>query len=468
MVDTVASTGPVSRPWNEAGERAETGRAARQVVNRSALATHEPPATRDPVDILVRQGEGRQADLLPIRYGRMATSPFAFLRGAAAVMAHDLGPSPVTGLTVQAIGDAHVSNFGVFASPERRLVFDVNDFDETLRAPWEWDVKRLAASAAVAVAENGAGKGEDAAAAQRTAAAYRRAMRGFAAESTLDVWYAHLDVEDIAETRSSKRRRRESARALAKIRRRTSEQVAGKLTERADGGGLRFRSIPPLVTPLRELIDPDDAERVREMVLRGFSGYRKSLTPDRRLLLDRYRLVDFARKVVGVGSVGTRCLIALLTGHGDDDVLVLQLKEAGPSVLEPYAGGSPSRHHGARVVNGQRVVQVASDVFLGWNTLAEGGHFYWRQLRDMKASAEIATLGAKELGRYLDACAWCLAHAHARSGDPIAMAAYLGSGDAFDRAMAAFAVAYAAQTRDDWSALKGAIADGRLAAQAGV
>ena len=448
----------------EATESIEQGKTARSIANRRDLAAYEPAADRrDPVEILIEQGAGRQEDLLPIRYGRMAASPFAFLRGAAAVMAADLAPSPVTGLRAQVIGDAHISNFGVFATPERRLVFDVNDFDETLPAPWEWDVKRLVASVAVAANENGAGRKAAVAAAERAGAAYRMAMHDFARKTTLETWYAHLDVADLVQQEASQKRRDRDGKALAKVRLRTSAQVVGKLAERK-AGKLRFKSLPPLLSPLRDLLTGDQADQARALILRGYSGYRTSLTPERRQLLDRFHLVDVARKVVGVGSVGTRCLVGLFIGHSDDDVLVLQFKEATRSVLEPYAGRSQYRQSGARVVNGQRLVQVASDVFLGYNALEEGQHYYWRQLRDMKASAEIATLGQKQFDAYVRACAWCLAHAHARSGDPIAIAAYLGSSDAFDAAMGAFAAAYADQTRDDWKALKAAIADGRVSA----
>jgi uncharacterized protein (DUF2252 family) len=443
----------------------EKGKEARTVANRRDLGAFEPSADRrDPVDILVKQGADRQEDLLPIRYGRMAASPFAFLRGAAAVMAADLAPSPVTGLRVQAIGDAHISNFGVFATPERRLDFDVNDFDETLPAPWEWDVKRLVASVAVAAQENGAGRKAAAAAAERGAVAYRAAMRDLAARPTLETWYAHLDVADLVQREASRKRRSRDEKALDKIRLRTSAQVAGKLTERVDGK-LRFKSLPPLVSPLRDLVGEDDADQARELILRGLAGYRTSLAPERRQLLDRFRLVDVARKIVGVGSVGTRCLVGLFIGHSDDDVLVLQFKEATRSVLEPYAERSQYRQSGARVVNGQRLVQVASDVFLGYNALEEGQHYYWRQLRDMKASAEIATLGQKQFDTYVRACAWCLAHAHARSGDPIAIAAYLGRSEAFDAAMGVFAAAYAEQTKADWGALKQAIGTGDVTAR---
>ena len=319
------------------------------------------------------------------------------------------------------------------------------------------------ASVAVAANANGAGRKAAVAAAERAGAAYRMAMHDFARKTTLETWYAHLDVADLVQQEASQKRRDRDGKALAKVRLRTSAQVVGKLAERK-AGKLRFKSLPPLLSPLRDLLTGDQADQARALILRGYSGYRTSLTPERRQLLDRFHLVDVARKVVGVGSVGTRCLVGLFIGHSDDDVLVLQFKEATRSVLEPYAGRSQYRQSGARVVNGQRLVQVASDVFLGYNALEEGQHYYWRQLRDMKASAEIATLGQKQFDAYVRACAWCLAHAHARSGDPIAIAAYLGSSDAFDAAMGAFAAAYADQTRDDWKALKAAIADGRVSA----
>lgn len=450
-------------------ERAAAGRAARAIAPRASLAEHTPAAGRDPLAILVAQGATRQQELLPIRYGRMAASPFAFLRGAAAVMAADFAASPVSGLRVQAIGDAHISNFGVFASPDRRLIFDVNDFDETLPGPWEWDVKRLAASAVVAAGENGMGRKAAAAAAQRAAAAYRVSMRRFADATTLDVWYAHLDVEDIVAAYGRPKDRARLDKLVSKIRGRSSRQVVGKLAEVVDGE-LRFKSVPPLVTPLRELVtEAAEAAELRDVVAHGFAAYRTSLAPERRLLLDRFRVVDIARKVVGVGSVGTRCFIVLLVGRDTDDPLVLQFKEADRSVLEPYAGRSIYRHRGARVVNGQRLVQLQSDLFLGWNSLPDRDqHFYWRQLKDMKASAEIGMLGAEAFTQYVDACAWCLANAHARSGDPVAIAAYLGAGTSFDTAIAAFASAYAVQTTADWEALKAAIADGTLEAREGV
>ena len=379
----------------------EKGKEARGVASRRDLGVYEPPADRrDPVEILVEQGADRQQDLLPIRYGRMAASPFAFLRGAAAVMAADLAPSPVTGLRVQAIGDAHISNFGVFATPERRLVFDVNDFDETLPAPWEWDVKRLVASVAVAARENGAGRkavdgGGRARAPPPTA---RRCATSRAGPRSRPGTRTSTSA-DLVQQEASRKRRGRDEKALDKIRLRTSAQVAGKLTERVDGK-LRFKSLPPLVSPLRDLVGDDEADQVaRRSSCAASPGYRTSLAPERRQLLDRFHLVDVARKVVGVGSVGTRCLVGLFIGHGDDDVLVLQFKEAYALGARAYAGRSQYRQSGARVVNGQRLVQVASDVFLGYNALDEGQHYYWRQLRDMKASAEIATAWAEAVRR---------------------------------------------------------------------
>jgi uncharacterized protein (DUF2252 family) len=449
-------------------ERTAKGRAAREAAPRKALADYAPPAQRDPIQILVDQGATRQQDLLPIRYGRMAASPFAFLSGAAAVMVADIAPAAVSSLRVQAVGDAHISNFGVFASPDRRLVFDVNDFDETLPAPWEWDVKRLVASVAVAGLDTKMSKAEARAAAVRAAAVYRTSMTQFAAASNLDVWYAHIDVADLAAQQSTKKSAAVIDRQLAKVRTKTGANVIGKLAEVVDGR-LRFKSMPPLITPLRELVEPGDADMVTDLIKKGFEAYRTSLPPERRVLIDRYRMVDVARKVVGVGSVGTRCFMALFLGRDENDALVLQFKEAGASVLESYAGRSTYRHHGARVVLGQRMVQLAGDILLGWSTIKDiPEHYYWRQLKDMKASAEIGLLGAKKFRDYVDACAWCLARAHARSGDPVAIAAYLGNGTAFDKAAGTFALAYAGQTMADWKAHKQAIADGRVEAQADV
>ena len=449
-------------------ERVARGRAAREAAPRKALADLSPAKDRDPLAILGAQDAGRQQDLVPIRYGRMAASAFAFLRGAAAVMAADIAASPVSGLRVQAIGDAHISNFGVFASPDRRLVFDANDFDETLPAPWEWDVKRLVASAAVATLDYGRDMSSAAAAAERAAAVYRTSMARFAAADTLDVWYAHVDLADVAAQLGNKKNRATLERQLAKARTRTGAHVIGKLTEVVDGQ-LRFKSQEPLVTPLRELVAEEDTDETKETVVAGYEAYRATLAPELRALLDRFRMVDIARKVVGVGSVGTRCFIALLLGRDASDALVLQFKQAVASVLEPYAGRSVYRHHGARVVHGQRAVQLGGDMFLGWSTLkGRDQHFYWRQLKDMKASAEIGLLGPKQFTRYVDICAWCLANAHARSGDPVAIASYLGKSIGLDRAMAAIAVAYARQTKADWQALTAAIAAGTIEAKTGV
>jgi hypothetical protein len=324
------------------------------------------------------------------------------------------------------------------------------------------------ASVAVAGLDIKMSNAEALAAAGRAAAVYRASMAQFAAAANLDVWYAHIDVEDLAAQQSTKKSTATIGKQLTKIRTKTGANVIGKLTEVVDGQ-LRFRSVPPLVSPFRELVEPGDADLVTGLIRRGFEAYRASLAPERRVLIDRFRMVDVARKVVGVGSVGTRCFMALLLGRDANDALVLQFKEADASVLEPYAGRSAYRHHGARVVLGQRMVQLASDILLGWSTIKDvQEHYYWRQLKDMKASAEISLLGSKKFRDYVDACAWCLANAHARSGDPVAIAAYLGAGATFDKAMGAFALAYAGQTVADWRTLKAAIAEGRVTAQTGV
>ena len=410
----------------------------------------------------MEQAATRQQDLLPIRYGRMAASPFAFLRGAAAVMAADLAASPVSGLRVQVIGDAHISNFGVFASPERRLVFDVNDFDETLPAPWEWDVKRLVASVAVAARgeRRGQGGGQAAAAAPPPPTAGRCTTSP--RKTTLDVWYAHLDVADIVQQRPVEAPRPDREGAAQDPP--PHQPPGGRQAHRARGRQAALQEPAAARGP---------AARPRRGGRRGsgarghpagFLAYRDSLAPERRLLLDRFRLVDVARKVVGVGSVGTRCFVVLLVGRDDDDPLVLQFKEATRSVLEPYAGRSDYRHRGARVVHGQRLVQLDSDVFLGWNALAEvDQHYYWRQLRDMKASAEIAMLGPRS-----SPATSTPAPGASRTPTPVpaipSPSPPTSAGASFDKAMAAFATAYAAQTRDDWEALKTAIADGRVTA----
>lgn len=449
----------MTAPGTPAG-RAEQGRAARQRVRRSEHARWTASLDRpDPVAVLERQGRDRLAELLPIRYGRMAASPFAFLRGAAAVMAADLAATPHTGLTVQLCGDAHLLNFGLYASPERSLLFDLNDFDETFPGPFEWDVKRLAASVVVAARENGHPDTKAGRAAREAVAAYRTAMRRLARLGELDVWYMRIDTEQLLPLVRSARDRHRAEATLGRARRRTSLRAYGKLTEVVDG---RRRIIhdPPLLEPAGVA----DMASLRKV----FSDYRSTLSEERRLLLDRYRFVDAARKVVGVGSVGLRCFIVLLTGRDADDPLFLQIKEARQSVLEEHLPGGPYTHPGHRVVAGQRLLQAASDIFLGWMSGPQGRAFYWRQLRDMKGSADVAGMSPGDLLAYARLCGTALARAHARSGDRIAIAAYLGGSDTFDRAVTDFAVAYADQTVTDHTTLGAAIAAGVIAAAPGV
>ncbi|MFJ9723396.1 DUF2252 domain-containing protein [Streptomyces sp. NPDC101209] len=433
-------------------DRAQRGRAARKRVPRSGHAGWLAPVDRsDPVAVLERQGRDRLSELLPIRYGRMAASPLAFLRGSAAVMAADLASRPHTGLTVQLCGDAHLLNFGLYASPERTLLFDLNDFDETFPGPFEWDVQRLAASVAVAARESGHADDRARRAALAAAAAYRTAIRRLARRGELEVWYERVDADSLRTLARSARRRRQVAASLTRARRRTSLHAVGKLTEVVDGRR-RIVHDPPLLEPA----GVSDTAAVRKM----FSDYRSTLSEERRLLLDRYHFVDAARKVVGVGSVGMRCFVVLLAGRDADDLLFLQIKEARNSVLEEHLPHGPYVHPGHRVVAGQRLTQAASDIFLGWMSGPQGRAFYWRRLRDMKGSADVAGMSPSDLLAYARLCGSALARAHARSGDRIAIASYLGEADTFDRAVADFALAYAGQTADDHAALGAAIAAG--------
>lgn len=441
-------------------ERARGGRSVRKQVGRATHGRWAEAAERpDPLGVLERQAADRVAELLPIRYGRMAASPFAFLRGAAAVMAADLAGQPNTGLTVQLCGDAHLLNFGLFASPERALLFDLNDFDETLPGPFEWDVKRLAASTAVAARENGHGDDRAWQAALAAAQAYRLSIRKLAEQGELAVWYQRFDTAEVLPLiRESKLRGRVEA-SLARARRRTSLQALAKLTETRDGRRHIVHD-PPLLEPL--------AEPETQVVGKIFSEYRSTLPEERRLLLDRYRFVEAARKAVGVGSVGTRCFIVLLTGRDEQDPLFLQIKEAGRSVLEDHLPADRHGHHGHRVVAGQRLLQAAGDIFLGWTTGPAGRHFYGRQLRDMKGSAVVETMTPDMFRQYAELCGTALARAHARSGDRIAIAGYLGNGDTFDRAVAGFALRYADQTAQDHALLTAAISDGAITATHGI
>ncbi|MFF4104663.1 DUF2252 domain-containing protein [Streptomyces sp. NPDC001903] len=453
-------------------ERVARGRAARRRAPRSGNGEFEPSAHRkDPVELLEGQSAGRVTELVPIRYGRMSESPFRFYRGAAAVMADDLSHTADSGLRVQLCGDAHMLNFGLLGTPERNLLFDVNDFDETLPGPWEWDVKRLAVSLAVAGRENGFSERERAVIVQSAGKSYREQMRRYAAMRHLDVWYARVDAEQLrtlgeAELRSRGRKR--LAEALDKARGRDSLQAAGKLTE-VVAGERRFRSVPPLVTPLTELLPDNQRDELEEQIRDMVEQYGQTLPSDRRHLLRRFTVVDVARKVVGVGSVGTRCWIILLLGRDDDDPLILQAKEAGESVLAPYVGAGEHSMQGERVVAGQRLMQAASDIFLGWHrtTGIDGRErdFYVRQLRDWKGSIESEFLVPRGMQTLGDVCASTLARAHARSGDRIAIAAYLGSADVFDQALVRFAETYADRNERDHQALLDAVTSGRLAAE---
>jgi uncharacterized protein (DUF2252 family) len=457
------------------GESPSRGRAAREAVPRSVHGDWEPaPDRADPITILSAQAQTRLPELVPIRYGRMLVSPFTFYRGAAAVMAADLAGTQNTGIVVQACGDAHVSNFGGFAAQDRRLVFGPNDFDETLPGPWEWDVKRMAASAEIAGRDIGLPGPRRRQIVQACVREYRTGMRGFARESRLDVWYDRLNASELVHRfggRLDKKGRILFSKPFAKARRKTSLRAVERLTERVDGE-VRFRRVPPLLVPLSDLVDPDGARRDIDYVQAALQAYAASLDDDRRYLFETYRFVDMARKVVGVGSVGTRAWILLFVGRDGSDPLVLQMKEAVASVLEPHLGPGEYANHGERVVRGQRISHAALDVFLGWQR-SEGldgqeHDFYIRQLWDWKASIDLSTLSAAGLHAYTRACGWSLARAHARSGDRLAIGAYLGGGPSFDRAIARFATAYANQNELDHQRLVEAVASGEVAAQTGV
>jgi len=488
--------------------------------DRAALSSHtkwSPAEDRpDPVALLQEQDVTREQDLVPVRHGRMMVSPFTFYRGAAKIMAADLADTPVAGLEAQLCGDAHLSNFGAFASPERVLLFDVNDFDETLPGPFEWDVKRMAASFEIAARNNGFSEADTRAATLASVRAYREAMADFAQMGTMDIWYAHLDEDELRagirtvvagtakqekgaakqekagkrakapkkqEKRAAKQEKadREGEKAakagekraektLAKAHTRDSLQALSKLCELVDGT-YRIVSQPPIVVPARDLaatygLSPDE---VVPAIQEQFRAYRATLQDDRRHLLERFEFVDAARKVVGVGSVGTRAFIVLLEGRDAHDPLFLQIKEATASVLEPYVGKSRYRQHGERVVQGQRMMQAASDIYLGWTKgLDVRRHFYWRQLRDMKGSAVVEEMIPLGLTYYARICGWTLARAHARSGDPVAIAEYLGTSDAFDTSITDFSQRYADQNERDYQEFVTAVKSGRLEAVEGV
>jgi len=431
-------------------ERKALGKALRGKVPRRDHGEYAPaPGRRDPVSILEAQGKARLQDLVPIRYGRMLASPFAFLRGSAAVMAGDLAKTPTTGLTVQACGDAHVANFGVFASAERNLIFAINDFDETLPGPWEWDVKRLAASAVVCMRFVGGDAEEAEAAARAVVKSYRERMREYAEMGHLELWYSRIDEGNILPTLSPKARRR-AEKVIAKAKTRTHLQVLDKLTEMVDDQH-RIHESKPLIVREQKVVSGRPMAEALALFIRN---YLESISDDRQPLLARYKILDVVRKAVGVGSVGTRCWVIFLAGNHDEDPLFLQVKEAEASVLAPYTAPSAYANQGQRVVVGQRLIQGAPDIFLGWGK-QEGFHFYVRQLRDMKGSAELAP-GEVEIDSFIEQCGlfgWALALAHAKTGDPAMIAGYAGKSEALDEAIARFAFAYADQTERDYETL---------------
>ena len=470
-------------------ERRAIGNEARKRTPPSSHAGWRPATGRaDPVVLLAEQNVTREPDLVPVRHGRMMVSPFTFFRGAAKIMAADLKDTPTAGLETQLCGDAHVSNFGLFASPERRLLFDLNDFDETLPGPFEYDVKRMAASVTIAARNNGFSRAEARASTAASVTAYREAMAEFAGLPTMDIWYARLDEDELMnavrgtaaqavkaaktkkEAKAAKAAGKTAEKSRQKARTRDSLQALSKLGEIADGR-YRIVSQPPVVVPARDLaatygMAPDEVDGV---IRAQFRAYRATLQDDRRHLLERFEIVDMARKVVGVGSVGTRAFIVLLQGRDAHDPLFLQVKEATRSVLEDHLPRSRYRQPGERVVQGQRMMQAASDIYLGWTKgLDVKRHYYWRQLRDMKGSALVESMAPVALMFYARTCGWTLARAHARSGDPIAISGYLGSSDAFDRSITDFSERYADQNEQDFQDFVKAIRSGRLEAHEGV
>jgi len=492
------------------GDRAAVGFRARDRAPLSSHTNWSPATDRpDPIALLAEQDTTREPDLVSVRHGRMIVSPFTFYRGAAAIMAADLATTPAAGLEAQLCGDAHLSNFGMFASPERRLLFDLNDFDETLPGPFEYDVKRMAASFTIVGRNNGFSKADTRAVTLASVRAYREAMASFAQMGTIDVWYASLDEDELKtsihnlaagkarqqqtakraeeagkrakapekaekqmakQEKAAKTEQKRAVKTLDKAHTRDSLQALSKLGELADGK-YRIVSQPPIVVPLRDLAATYglSAEETEHSIREQFRAYRATLEGDRRLLLDRFEIVDAARKVVGVGSVGTRCFIVLLQGRDVHDPLFLQIKEATASVLEPYVRKSRYRQHGERVVYGQRLMQATSDIYLGWTKGPDvRHHFYWRQLRDMKGSADVEAKTPPDLTYYARICGWTLARAHARSGDPIAIATYLGDSDSFEKSVTNFAERYAGQNEQDYQEFVNAVSAGRLQATDGV
>ena len=468
--------GAATRPETPAASDSRAlGKAARNNVPRASHADFQPaPGRSDPVGLLDAQARTRVPELVPIRYGRMLASPFAFYRGAAAIMAEDLASSPRSGLQVQCCGDAHLSNFGVFASPDRRLVFDVNDFDETLPGPWEWDVKRLATSMLIAAQSNDFPNRDQRRAVLDSVSSYRKAMASFATMGELAVWYSRLEVESVLAKYASRFKPRDvkgTEKALAKARTNDSHSALSKLTHVVDGE-VRIVDQSPLIVPIDKLAHGAEREQIMTTLRRIIGIYRQSLPSERRALFNQFELADVAHKVVGVGSVGLEAWIALHLGRVDGEPLFLQIKQAQPSVLEQYAGRSEFKKHGERVVVGQRLMQASSDILLGWLRVGADSEkqrdYYVRQLKDWKGSAELEQMDPESLAVYGQMCGWTLARAHARSGDRVAIAAYLGSSDTFDQAIAAFAQAYAEQNERDYRALDAAMRSGRIVAETGV
>ncbi len=438
-------------------ERIKLGRALREKTPRQVHADYTfSPNGRDPIVILEELNLGRMQDLVPIRYGRMLKDPFAFLRGSAVLMAHDLATVPASGVQVQACGDCHLANFGLFATPERNLAFDLNDFDETLPAPWEWDIKRLATSFVVVGRSRGFPESANKTMVRSLAQSYRTHLRDYAKMHVLDVWYSRLDDQTLIASAPNVKVREYRKRIAAKARASVTEYLFPKITDIKDGHR-RIADRPPLVFHLPE------QDVTKERLLKLLAVYKDSLPAHLHTLLDHYRFEDFAFKVVGVGSVGTRCFILLFLADSDDPLL-LQAKEARQSVLEPYAGKSKFGHHGQRVVVGQRLMQSASDMFLGWMTSKDGMHYYIRQLRDMKFSVPLDAIDPPGLARYAKVCGWVLAHAHAKGGDAAMISGYLGKSDAFDQALTGFAQAYADQTEQDYQSLVKAVKSGKVQA----
>ena len=470
----MATTAKRHTPLKASGTRAERKSAGKTLRDAVPISTHgqwSVAETRaDPIALLQAEDEGRLQHLLPIKYGRMIASPFTFLRGSAALMAADLAPVPSSRIYTQLCGDAHIDNFGVFGTPERKLVFDVNDFDETLPGPFEWDLKRLAASAVVAGRDLGLSDDTCRAIVVRAVAYYAEAMRRLNEMSTLDVWYYHVDVDRLEQLFTSSTAKASSSfqRMVTKARARTQSQSLERLTTVVDEQR-RFRVEPPLLAPARELAPEATEGEIESTIDAAWKEYVASLDVERRALLQRFEIIDVALRVGGIGSVGTRCTLALLGGGGQDDAIILQQKEAGSSVLEAYAGKSKYRTGAERVVHGQRLMQATSDIFFGWHQSALSGlHFYWRQLSDMKASLDTAELGKGGFELYVMICAGCLARAHGRAGDPAYISGYIGKGRKLSEAIADFAITYADQNERDYQELVQAIKSGKIAAETGV